>query len=697
MCIRMKRIIAGAMVAVCSTCFSQTHTKAAASNDSDLQDHLRAAQSFQRSNKTDQAAEQYRAFLVEAMDKLAIAHAHNGDYPKAASLFDEALAIEPNSPEVRLEYARAQLQQGDLLKAQTLAKSLLNDYPHDSQGLAQAHQILGRALLKMNQDQDARKELEAAVALDPSFENGYDLAVVCLDLDDEKCASQIFGEMETSFGDTPEIHMRFGRAYGNSDFTPKAVFEFKKVIEENPRFPGAHYSLAAALLSTREDSAATLAAEKELKEELAVSPDDFLTYAALGKIASAQQKYADAETYLKRATSLNPNHPDAFLYLGQMYFDSHRTDEAKNALQRAIELTADESRNHFQVQKAHFLLGRILMQEHREDDAHAEMQKAREIANKGLSQDKRKLDGSLSNGAGSIAPAEVSMDSTPMLKTLALNPDHGAIRSLNELEKQLKPAIADSYNNLGVIAATANHYLQALDYFERAGEWNPSLDGLDLNKGRAAFMASRFSDAILPLTRYLRAHPEDSGIRGALAMSKFMNGDYAGCIEALGKAKDQMTSIPQMRFIYAESLVKTGQISLGIDNLQSLETSHPEIADVHKSLGEAHELQGERQEAVKELQTAVQLNANDFEIRYDLGKVELENGDAMAAIEDLESAIRLQPSDPKPHRELMLAYKAALRPADAEKELQIYNSLGTASAQPVPAKDASRLQDVNAP
>ena len=65
-----------------------------------------------------------------------------------------------------------------------------------AQKLAQAHQVLGRALLKLNQDQEARKELEAAVALDPTFPNGYDLAVACLDLDDEKCAVQIFDEME---------------------------------------------------------------------------------------------------------------------------------------------------------------------------------------------------------------------------------------------------------------------------------------------------------------------------------------------------------------------------------------------------------------------------------------------------------------------------------------------------------------------
>jgi len=103
-------------------------------------------------------------------------------------------------------------------------RGFIQKYPGDRQQLAQAHQLLGRTLLKLNRNQEARKELEAAVALDPTFPNGYDLAVACLDLGDEKCAVQLFSEMEKSFGDTPEIHMAFGRRhYADSDFQPRGA------------------------------------------------------------------------------------------------------------------------------------------------------------------------------------------------------------------------------------------------------------------------------------------------------------------------------------------------------------------------------------------------------------------------------------------------------------------------------------------
>ena len=254
------------------------------------------------------------------------------------------------------------------------------------------------------------------MALDPTFANGYDLAVACLDLDDEKCAVQIFDEMETSFGDTPEIHMAFGRAYGDSDFQPRAVTEFRRAIEENPRLPGAHYLLAAVLLATGNDASPLESAEAELKKELAISPRDSMTYAALGKIAVTRNNYPEAETYLKKAILLGPQSPDAYLYLGQMYFNTNRFAEAETALRECIRLTTDVSRNRYQVQKAHYLLGRILMKKGQQDAAHAEMDISRDLANKTLAQDKSKLAGLMDTfGSQDVQASATEASTSPSL------------------------------------------------------------------------------------------------------------------------------------------------------------------------------------------------------------------------------------------------------------------------------------------
>jgi hypothetical protein len=96
--------------------------------------------------------------------------------------------------------------------------------------------------------------------------------------------------------------------------------------------------------------------------------------------------------------------------------------------------------------------------------------------------------------------------------------------------------------------------------------------------GRAAFAGSLYADAVLPLSRYVKAHPDDSGARSVLALSQFMTGNYRGCIEALEPVIGKGDLVPQVEYAYAESLIKTGQVDLGTERLRVLEKLHPEIS-----------------------------------------------------------------------------------------------------------------------
>jgi len=584
---------------------------------SELRQHYEAAAGFQQKGDLPDAAREYRLFLAGALSELAAGHVLAGDYAKAAPLFDSALEMEPNSPQLRMEYLRAAFAGGDFEHAETLARQLVQENAGDPKELAEAHEMLGRTLLKLNRDSEARQELEAAVALDPSFDNGYNLAVACLDLNDESCADRIFSQMEAVDGDTPALHMQLGRAWADSDFQPRAETEFKEAIAEDPRFPEAHYCLAATYLEEN-DPTKVEAAEKELRLELAVSPRDFLTWAALGKLAVAQGRNAEAAKDLHEAIALNPKSPDAWLYLGQMEYNTNQYPAAEADLKKAIALTTDPSRNRYQIQKAYYLLGRMLMREGKETEAAAEMKIAQAWLEHNLSQDKSRLSGFLEQGGqgmggagmggagmGGIATAP-AMGSGPA-EHPAVNP--AAIRQLGEFEKQMAPAIAQSYNNLGDIAATDKDFASAAGYFRSAAEWDAALPGLDLNWGRAAFAASRFGDAVIPLTRYVQAHPDDKNIRAALGISQYMVGDYRGCEKTLEPIAGAMDDVPQVAFVYANSMVKTGQTAAGIERLTALEKAHPEIPDVHRALGEAFAASGEKQKAAEEFDEAKNASA----------------------------------------------------------------------------------------
>jgi tetratricopeptide (TPR) repeat protein len=584
----------------------------------ELQQHYDTAQRYQQSGDLDQAAREYRLFLAQALDELALGEAHLRRNAEAARVFQQAIALDPDLPAAYLDDAQAQLDAGSFAQAEALARHALQIPGTDTHETARAHEILGRALLRMNRDQEAKKELEGAAAAEPSFDHSYNLAIACLDLDDASCATQIFSSMESTYGDTPGIHMAFGRAWGQSDFQPRAVAEFRKAIEEDPKLPSAHYCLAATYL--QENASDNLKeAESELRKELAISPDDYLTWAALGKLAAIEQNFAEAEADLRRAIRLNPRDPDAYLYLGQMDFNLNRWSDSASALRRAIALTEDPSHNRYQIQKAHYLLGRILMRQGQEKEAAAEMKIAQSFLQSNLSQDRSKLSGLFGNTSPADDKPGAGLALGADSESPAVDPKQAA--RVEAFRRQITEPVADSYNNLGDIAATRNNFAAAAAYFAQAASWNPSMEGIDLNWGRAAFSAGQYGDAIQPLTRYVRAHPAEHGIRAPLAISEYMTGDYSGCVAILQRAGNDLTSVPQVAFVYADSLVKTGHVGTGVDMLRALEEKDPGIADVHRALGEAYATAAQKQKSLEELRTAIRLNPQDQHAKDDLERV----------------------------------------------------------------------------
>ena len=644
---------ASLLVLLGSLCASaqQSPAPATAPDESILQRRYDNAQKFQAANDLDQAAQQYRIFLADALGELALGHARAGQYRKAANDFDIALDLVPDFPAMKIQYARVALDSGNLDHAKLIASGVIQDNPRDPKIAADAHAILGRVLLKSSEDTKAKEQFEAAVALDPTFENGYELAVADLDLGDGPAAAKIFSEMLASFGDTAAIHMYFGQAYGRSDFQDDAVAEFKKAIAADDKLPGVHYSLAAAYLSTSGNSKLP-EAEAELKTEIALSPNYAAAYAALGHLLAQQHEPAnqlEAETNLKRATELDPASPDGFLYLGQFYSDARKLPEAEAALRQSIALTTDVSRNAYQVQKAHYLLGRILMQIGQIEEGKKEISLSQSLLQQNLQRDQNQLSDYLqtqrsAQSSSTLAPA---MPMTVEDHTI----DPAAAHQVEQLEKQLGPAIADSYNNLGAIAGSQANYASALQSFQRAAEWNPALPGLDLNLGRAAFSAGAYTQAVAPLSHYLQAHPEDKDVRAQLGLSQFSLKDYAAARQTLEPLNETTDEAPRLKFAYAASLIKTGEVSTGVAQLLALEKTNPNVGEVHRALGQAYAKQNSPG-AAAELETAIRLDPSDAEAHIALARLQLAHGNRAVAITNLEAALKLEPGNSALQKEL---------------------------------------------
>ncbi|MGC8550247.1 MAG: tetratricopeptide repeat protein [Acidobacteriaceae bacterium] len=593
----------------------QADNSVAIRNEKILQMHYQAAMKYQQTHQLDLAAQQYRIFLADALGELAIAEAHGYEYGKAAPDFDAALSLAPNSPALLVEYSEAALHAGRVQHAASLAQQVIENYPKNKNAQARAYSLLGRAQLKMGKSAEARKSLEKALALDPDFQNGYNLAVACLNLEDQKCAEKVFDEMKAGYGNKAILHMFFGQAYMDSDFQSKAVGEFQQAVALDGKLPGAHYSLAAAYLISGQHVAE---AEAQLKQEIALYPHEAMAHAALGHLEAGQHDYAAAERELLLAATIDPRDPDTFFYLGQLYAAMSKNDRAIAALRQSIALTKDVTRNHDQVQKAHYLLGRLLLKSGDRAAAQKELEISQQLMNKNLSRAREQLANYYDQGAGGAGNADSPVVKTPAMETKA---SLEAAQAAAGFAKRVGPFIANSYNNLGAIAGMQGDVKSAYDYFRHAKQWDPQMPGLNENLGRAAFSSFHFAEAVEPLTAYVSGHPQDVAMRSALGVSLYMTKDYGKARDALAPVIASGKVTDEISFIYADCLVKAGHLQEGIARLKGLAAKLPQEESLRRALGEAYAASGDMTRALEELQAAEKMDGKDAQVHADLASV----------------------------------------------------------------------------
>jgi tetratricopeptide (TPR) repeat protein len=695
-----------------------------------LQQHYDAARTFAIGGDQQHAAAEYKAFLAEALRRTANARTHQGDLTAADALFKDALAIAPDNPDIRLDYALLCLEKEDFAEAKSQSEKALHLAPH----LTRAHYLLGRILYEQGDFAGAKAQLELAIVDNPTFEVGYNLALTYLHLKDFNHVRLLFDEMLAGLGDSAQIHVRFGYAYWSTDYPEKAIEEFKRALAKNPKITQAHYFLGLAYLDRDEDQGWDEAAQEQ-REEIKNNPNDFRVHYELGNIALKQRRADEAERELKRASELAPDNPDPLIYLGELYAGQDRPVEAEAAMRKAIALTTDVARGAYQVHRAHYVLGRVLIRSGRREEGAKELKLSAEL------RERTHPDVQRSGKPQDVLPVsakenQVRPDATPEQSVER--------QKLEAYLDQLKPGIADAYNNLGVAAAGQKDFIVAGTYFRKAAKWNPSLPTLDRNIGMAAFYAGQYSEAITPLWHHLEQNPDDMRARAALGLSYFEVEKYSAALETLQLLKpEEVNTDPGLALAYAVSLAKTGKYDEGMSRMKSLEQANPDSAGVHVAIGEAYadqKLYGTASEeyrnalsidpnqarthfllglslmhqatqtdAAQEFRAALALDPTDATAKYhlaysliqmqkkdegqvllrevvlqdptyadafyQLGKLQLEQGDTKTAISNLETSARLSPASDYIHYQLSMAYRRDSRTEDAEREMQVYEAM----------------------
>lgn len=474
-------------------------------SESAMRSHYDAAYRLLSAGKVDQADLEFATFLAASLGRLANGFSNTGDYARAKATFDEALRLAPGDPDTLRDYASAALTAKDYDKAAQILFSALALPPSTPATLmADVHLLRGKLQLATKGRQADLTDFRSAVELDPSCVNIYMLASAKLAVAGPAAAEKDYTRYRSSCGDTAAVRINIGRAYAINGSPDRAVVEFRAASVLNPRYPGVHYCLGAAYLQTSHSNFNS--AEAEFRKELALHPNDRLSYAQLGHIAVLRHRNQEAEDDYRRAIALNPGEPSNFIELGQLLAESDRGLAAEPLLRKAIELTPDASRNSYAIERAHFLLGHILMKQGHQEDAQHELGIAANLLNQSRHQAEVDLTGENGSSSNPLAVTRIPSEQEKAQVELYVH--------------RIGPVLASAYNNLGVHEANIGSFVSAVTDFAAAAHWNPTLQGIDANWGRAAYLAGQYSDAVAPLERAVHAHPADSELSDMLEVCR---------------------------------------------------------------------------------------------------------------------------------------------------------------------------------
>jgi tetratricopeptide (TPR) repeat protein len=607
-----------------------------------LNQHYSAAQTFQLGGDYERAQAEYTQVLTLALQRLGdLGAAEKADSEEAAGLLEEAVQADPANAGARLDLALIYLRAGHLDKAAAQAAEVAKADPRNVRAL----QLLGNVEFAQGNFSLAAEHLHTALGLQGDFETAYSLALAYLS--DHKLAETelLFDELLNDMGSTPELHVLLGRAYRETGYLDEAIREFKKAIGLDAHYPRVHYYLALAYLAQGEKERFSTA-RPLFEQELAINPKEFFSTFFLGVIHLEDRDFPGAEEFLKKAMQLQPENPDPLLYLGQEYFETNRPELAIAALKKSIELTTDPSRNHYQVAKAHTMIGQILIKSGKQDEAEAELKRSQELRAQAFQSDKEAQD-SRENGQHDVLPELQENHARPSLLE-----NHPALsgperEKAKELRASLAEILANSYNNLGVIQARSEHYAPAADDFRKASRWKPDLPGLDRNWGLASFRAQRFDEAVGPLASALSRHPDDLKARGELGVSYFMTDQFAKSVEVFRPMLARLPDDPGELYALAVSLVRTGDSVTASRVFRHMLEQNPNVAEIHVLLGQAYADHSEYTPAASEFSRALELDPKVEGAHFGSGIILLHEGKVDGAEEQFRAELQAHPGDAK--------------------------------------------------
>jgi len=299
----------------------------------------------------------------------ARARENAGDYAAATQLYQQALAISSDNPEILKRWGILEQTELKFNESITHFRGVLSNDPQYPQvnfflGVSylgnhefsdavhsfekelttpkphhRCRYYLALALQSSGRIDDAIAQLDHAVADDPKDADAYyELARMYTN-----ASLQAIEKLKGLDPDSFQLHALMGEIYADEKQYADAIREYKAALAKRPDAHGIHFSIGVAFWVQRDWQSA----EPEFQQARKENPDDPLTNLYLGDIAVRDQQFAEACGYLRVAKNGRANLAQVHLLLGECYRGQKDFENARSELLAAIDADPTAAQPHY--------------------------------------------------------------------------------------------------------------------------------------------------------------------------------------------------------------------------------------------------------------------------------------------------------------------------------------------------------------
>lgn len=334
---------------------------AAAQTSSGLQTLRQNALALERQGKTDEAEAAWRALSKarpgdpEPYAQIAVLEARRQHYDAAIPLYRKALAINPNTPGLRLDLALALFKAGNLKGAIPEFEAARKKAAPGSPEAQRCTVLTGMSYYGLAEYAKAAPYLKEAADQDPqNLPLLLALAHSYLWSREFQRVLDVYHQILALNPESAEADMLAGEALDEMKDNEGSTKMFRAAVLANPKEPNAHFGLGYLLWTQKQYPEAI----KEFQAELANDPNHVQSMLYMADASIQLNQSTGVESLLRKVVEMNPSFPLAHLDLGIVWADAGRNDDALHEFLQAEKLKPNDVDVHWRLGRLYRAMGK---------------------------------------------------------------------------------------------------------------------------------------------------------------------------------------------------------------------------------------------------------------------------------------------------------------------------------------------------